>query len=332
MKRGVFVIIYVCLAVLLGGVRAEAAKVMKAGYGFADNHYVGQSMKVFKAYVEEKTGGEIRVDLYPYLQLGNDKEVLESIKVGVAHMNLPNPSMLTNFVKDFALVSLPYVFPSQEIANTVVDGAVGQALLAKLDKAGFVGLGFGDFGFRQLTNNVRPVTKLEDFKGLKIRTLQNPTHLAVFRALGANPTAMGWNEVFTALQQGVIDGQENPYMQIYTFKLNEVQKYLTQTDHCYDMVVFVLGKKFFNALSADEQTILRDATKAAQAFMRKSVKEEDAKAKEAIAAAGTQVTILEPAEMQRIREKAMEEVTVQGEKINKELYKAMMDAVAAEQQ
>ena len=331
MKRGLLFVVGLCLAIVLGAQNADAVKVMKAGYGFADNHYVGQSMHKFKEYVEEKTKGEIRVDLYPYLQLGNDKEVLESIKVGVAHMNLPNPSMLTNFVKDFALVSLPYVFPSQEIANKVVDGEVGQALLKKLDAAGFVGLGFGDFGFRQLTNNLRPVTKLEDFKGLKIRTLQNPTHLAVFRALGANPTAMGWNEVFTALQQGVIDGQENPYMQIYTFKLNEVQKYLTQTAHCYDMVVFVLGKKFFNALSAEEQAILREATTVAQAYMRKSVKEEDAKALEGIKASGTQVTFLEPAEMERIRAKAMEEVVKQGEKINPQLFKAMLDAVAAEQ-
>jgi len=327
MKRSMLIAVCVGLAVMLGAGNAQAAKVMKIGHGLADSHFIGQAMHKFKAHVEQKTNGGIKVELYPNIQLGSDKEVMESIKVGVAHMNLPSPSVVTNFVKDFSIISLPYIFPSQKAANAVADGPWGQSLLEKLDKAGFVGLGFGDFGFREMTNSVRPVEKLEDFKDLKIRTMQNPTHLATFRALGANPTAMAWSEVFTALQQGVIDGQENPLMQIYTFKLNEVQKYLTLTDHCYDMVVFVVGKKWYNTLSGGEKQALQEATEIAKEHMRASVREEDAKALEGIRASGTQVTVLEPAEKKRIRDTAMVEVTKQGEKINKELFHSMMQAV-----
>jgi tripartite ATP-independent transporter DctP family solute receptor len=329
MKGKMLSVVCACLVLLLSVSGAQAAKIMKIGHGLANSHFIGQAMHKFKAHVEEATNGGIVVELYPAIQLGSDREVMESIKVGVAHMNLPSPSVVTNFVKDFSIISLPFIFSSQKAANTVADGSWGQGLLKKLEDAGFVGLGFGDFGFREMTNNVRPVARLEDFKDLKIRTMQNPTHLATFRALGANPTAMAWSEVFTALQQGVIDGQENPLMQIYTFKLNEVQKYLTLTDHCYDMVVFVIGKKWYDSLSADEKKALQEATEIAKDHMRKSVIEEDAKALEGIRAGGTQVTIFTPDEKKRVRDAAMVEVTRQGEKINKELFHSMMEAIEA---
>jgi len=327
-------IVCVCLVLLtaMGIGTAQAAKVMKVGHGLTDAHFISAAMHKFKAHVEEQTNGSIIVELYPSNQLGDDRGVMEGMKMGVTHMNLPSLSVVTGFVKDFSIITLPYIFPSQEVANKVTDGPWGQDLLGRLEKAGFVGLGFGDFGFRHLTNNVRPVEKLEDFKDLKIRTMQNPTHLATFRALGANPTAMAMSELFTALQQGVIDGQENPLTNIYTQRFFEIQKYLTLTEHCYDMILLVVGKKWFDGLADAERQALRDATKIAQEHMRQAVVEEDAKALAAMQVSSIQITTLDPVEKKRIRDAAMVEVTKQGEKINKELFHSLMQAVETVEQ
>ncbi|MDL2272728.1 TRAP transporter substrate-binding protein [Desulfovibrio sp. OttesenSCG-928-I05] len=328
MKFKSLICMFLALGVAFAAVPAQAAKTMKVGLGVPESHFEVRAMKEFKKYVEEKTGGEILVDLYPATQLGNDKEVLEAIKVGVAHMNLPGPAVLGNFVKDFTIVGLPYLFATQEIADKVVDGPWGEALLKKLEPAGFVGLGFGDFGYRHVTNNVRPITKLEDFKGLKIRVMQNPSHLAVFRSLGANPTAMAFSEVFSGLQQGVIDGQENPLKNITSNKVYEVQKHLTLSRHVYEWIVFVVGKKFYDGLTPDQQQILQEASHIARDYMRNAVVADDAEALEEIRAAGLTITELEPAEFARIQDTATKTVIEEASKINPQLYKELVEAIA----
>lgn len=305
----------------------QAANVMKVGLGVPESHFEVRGMRLFEKYVEEKTNGEIEVELYPATQLGNDKEVLESIKVGIAQMNLPGPAVLSNFVKDFSIISLPYLFDNVDIANRVVDGKWGKDLLQKLNKAGFVGLGYGNFGYRQVTNNKRPITKLEDFKDLKLRVMQNPSHIATFRKLGANPTAMAFSEVFSALQQGVIDGQENPLKNISSNKLHEVQKYLTLTDHAYEWVVFVVGKKWYDKLTPKQQQVLQEASDIAIKYMCEAVEQDDAEALEEIKSAGVQITVLDPAEKERIHKVAYEEVTAQGNKVNAELFKSLNEAI-----
>jgi tripartite ATP-independent transporter DctP family solute receptor len=306
-----------------------APKTMKVGLGVPESHFEVRAMKEFKKYVEEKTGGEILVDLYPATQLGNDKEVLEAIKVNVAHMNLPGPAVLGNFVKEFSIATLPYLFATQEIADKVCDGPWGQKLLDRLDAAGFVGLGFGDFGYRHVTNNVRPITRLEDFKGLKLRVMQNPSHIAVFRSLGANPTAMAFSEVFSALQQGVIDGQENPLKNITSNKLTEVQKYLTLTRHVYEWIVFVVGKRFYDGLTPEQQKILQEASIIARDYMRNAVVADDAEALDEIRKAGLAVTELSPEEFARIQETATRTVVEEANKINPQVYKELVEAIAA---
>ena len=280
-----------------------------------------------KNMLKKKTGGEIQVDLYPSTQLGSDKEVLESIKVGIAQMNLPGPAVLGGFVKDATILSLPYLFDTQEIADKVVDGPWGQALSKKLEKAGFVGLGYGDFGYRNVTNNVRPITKLEDFHGLKLRVMQNPSHIAVFRALGANPTAMALPEVFSACQQGVIDGQENPLKNISSNKFHEVQKYLTLSQHAYEWVLFVVGKRWFDKLTPEQQQIIQEGCDIAKDYMRKAVQQDDAEALEEIKAAGVQVTELTPEEAKRIKDTAWKVVEEEGNKINKEFFAELLTAI-----
>lgn len=317
------------IGVALSAPAHAAPKTMKVGLGVPESHFEVRAMKEFKKYVEEKTQGEILVDLYPATQLGNDKEVLEAIKVNVAHMNLPGPAVLGNFVKDFSIVSLPYLFATQEIADKVCDGPWGQKLLSKLDAAGFVGLGFGDFGYRHVTNNVRPITRLEDFKGLKLRVMQNPSHIAVFRSLGANPTAMAFSEVFSALQQGVIDGQENPLKNITSNKLTEVQKHLTLTRHVYEWIIFVVGKRFYDGLTPEQRKTLQEAAIIARDYMRNAVVADDAEALEEIRKAGLVVTELTPGEFARIQETATKTVVEEANKINPQLYKELVEAIAA---
>lgn len=329
MKLKTLASLFVACGLVLSASPSLAAKTMKVGLGVPESHFEVRAMKLFKEHVESKTNGEIKVDLYPATQLGNDKEVLESIKVGVAHMNLPGPAVLGNFVKDFTVVGLPYLFATQEIADEVCDGPWGQALLKKLEAAGFVGLGFGDFGYRHVTNNVRPITKLEDIKGLKIRVMQNPSHLATFRTLGANPTAMAFSEVFSGLQQGVIDGQENPLKNITSNKLYEVQKHLTLTGHVYEWIVFVVGKKFYDSLTPEQRTVMQEATVIARDYMRTAVKQDDAEALEEIRKAGVQVVELTPAEAARIREAALKTVEVEANKINAQLYQDLQKAIEA---
>lgn len=323
------VLIALAVSLSVGGLSntANATINMKVGLGVPESHFEVRGMRLFEKYVEEKTGGEIQVDLYPSTQLGSDKEVLESIKVGIAQMNLPGPAVLGGFVKDATILSLPYLFDSQEIADKVVDGPWGQALSKKLEKAGFVGLGYGDFGYRNVTNNVRPITKLEDFDGLKLRVMQNPSHIAVFRALGANPTAMALPEVFSACQQGVIDGQENPLKNISSNKFHEVQKYLTLSQHAYEWVLFVVGKRWFDKLTPEQQQIIQEGCDIAKDYMRKAVQQDDAEALEEIKAAGVQVTELSPEEAKRIKDTAWKVVEEEGNKVNKEFFAELLTAI-----
>ena len=323
------VLIALAVSLSVGGLSntANAAINMKVGLGVPENHFEVRGMRLFEKYVEEKTGGEIQVDLYPSTQLGSDKEVLESIKVGIAQMNLPGPAVLGGFVKDATILSLPYLFDTQEIADKVVDGPWGQALSKKLEKAGFVGLGYGDFADRNATNHVRPITKLEDFHGLKLRVMQNPSHIAVFRALGANPTAMALPEVFSACQQGVIDGQENPLKNISSNKFHEVQKYLTLSQHAYEWVLFVVGKRWFDKLTPEQQQIIQEGCDIAKDYMRKAVQQDDAEALEEIKAAGVQVTELTPEEAKRIKDTAWKVVEEEGNKINKEFFAELLTAI-----
>ena len=323
------VLIALAVSLSVGGLSntANATINMKVGLGVPESHFEVRGMRLFEKYVEEKTGGEIQVDLYPSTQLGSDKEVLESIKVGIAQMNLPGPAVLGDFVKDATILSLPYLFDSQEIADKVVDGPWGQALSKKLEKAGFVGLGYGDFGYRNVTNNVRPITKLEDFDGLKLRVMQNPSHIAVFRALGANPTAMALPEVFSACQQGVIDGQENPLKNISSNKFHEVQKYLTLSQHAYEWVLFVVGKRWFDKLTPEQQQIIQKGCDIAKDYMRKAVQQDDAEALEEIKAAGVQVTELSPEEAKHIKDTAWKVVEEEGNKVNKEFFDELLTAI-----
>jgi len=308
------------------GEKDPNAKVtMKVSIGVPESHYEFKAMELFKKHLTEKT--KIDVQIFPSNQLGSDQEALESMRINTVHMNLPDPAVLGNMVKEYNLLSFPFLFKDQSVANKVVDGDWGKTLLKKLEKIGYVGLGFGDFGFRHITNNTRPIKTVSDLKGLKIRTMQNPVHLDVFRTLGANPTPMAFSEVFSSLQQGVIDGQENPLKNIESSKLYEVQKHLTLDGHVYAFVVFVVSKKFFDALSPADQTAMQEAADLAVDHMRASVQKEDEQALGILKKAGVEVHTLADSEKVKMTE-MVESVKVKyAEEINLEFYNELKTAI-----
>ncbi|MUI55196.1 DctP family TRAP transporter solute-binding subunit [Aliivibrio fischeri] len=306
---------------------ANAAKTMRIGIGVPESHFEYAAMKKFEEHVEQATNNSIDVKVFANNQLGNDQEALEAIKQNIVQMNLPSPAVLANIVKDFNILSLPFIFPTEDIANQVVDGEWGQKLASKLERAGYVGLGYGNFGFRHVTNNTRPIVTAKDFDGLKLRTMQNKAHLDSFRALGANPTPMAFSELFSSLQQGVVDGQENPYTNIYSQRLYEVQKYVSNTGHVYSWVVFVVGKRFYNGLSEEEQTALNDAAKIAIDHMRISVREQDKQSLQNMIDAGLVYTEISPEEKAKMREIVAPVVQQFADDINPELYRELTATV-----
>lgn len=222
----------------------------------------------FKELAEKNSNGEIKITIYPNRQLGDEKTLLERMKMGIVDAGAITGGPIVNFVPIFGVTDLPFLFSSPEHAYAVLDGPIGKSLLKKMEEAGFKGLAFGERGFRNLTNSKRPVRTPQDVKGLKIRVMQNPVYVDTFKALGANAVPMAWGEVLTALQQGTVDGQENPVNVIYAFKLYEVQKYLSMTRHAYAPMVIMFSLKKWNKIPEKYQKILQDAAQKAAEYER----------------------------------------------------------------
>ena len=212
----------------------------------------------FKDCVEKGAPGKLGVVVHHSGSLGSETQFLQQIQLGTTQMAVCTTGPIEAFVPEIKALEMPFVFPSYEAADKVLDGPIGQELGKKFEKSGFVALAFLDNGFRNVTNSKRPAKTPEDLKGLKIRTMEAPTHLAIWRAIGANPTPMAW-PIFTQLQQGVIDGQENPIAVIWAAKLPEAgQKYLSLTRHVYSALVFVANKAFIDGLPADQRKLVMD--------------------------------------------------------------------------
>ncbi|WP_195638390.1 TRAP transporter substrate-binding protein [Enterocloster bolteae] len=313
------------------GTQSGQKVTMKVSVGVADNHFEAVAVNKMKEYIEEQTGGNFTVEIFTGAQIGNDQEVFEGLKLGVADMLPCGTDIIGNFSKDFGLLSLPYLFDNEKQVEAVVEGEFGQSLLKKLEDIGYVGLGFGNFGFRHTTNSKHPINSVEDMKGLKIRTMTTPIHLEVFEALGANPTPMAFSELFSALQQGVVDGQENPLMNIYANKLHEVQKYLTLDGHVFTFVTFVVSKDWYDKLDPSYQQILNDGIKIATEYMKESCESEDALALEKMKEAGVEVVELTPEAKDEFREAVKGVSEKYGNEINPDKYKEMLDIIASVQ-
>jgi tripartite ATP-independent transporter DctP family solute receptor len=243
----------------------------------------------FKECVEKAAPGKLAVAVHHSASLGSETQVLQQIQLGTTQMSVCTTGPIEAFVPEIKALEMPFVFPSYEAADKVLDGTIGQELGKKFEKSGFVALAYLDNGFRNVTNSKRAVKTPEDLKALKIRTMEAPTHHAIWRAIGANPTPMAW-PIFTQLQQGVIDGQENPISVIHGAKLPEAgQKYLTLSRHVYSALVFVANKAFIDGLPAAERKMVMDCARSASLQGRSHIRDNEAKQIAELKAAGMQV-------------------------------------------
>lgn len=215
--------------------------------------------EVFKKEVEEKSNGRITVEIYPNAQLGGDRKAVESVQIGSLEMTVPASTVVTAFDEDWEVLDILYLFDSKEQALKNFDGPFGQALSEHLKTKGIINFGFGENGLRHVINNVRPIEKIEDMKGLKIRTMEGPMQVAGFKNMGANPTPISFNELFTALQQKTVDGAELPINIAYSNKIYEVQKYLSKTSHTYLTCPYLINKNFYESLPSDLQEVVKTA-------------------------------------------------------------------------
>ena len=265
-----------CLALATALPAAAQQKLQIAG-NFATEHPSSVAVEqVFRKEVARLTNNQLQVDVFPAMQLGGAKENVDAVRSGTLAITWVGAAFLSRIAPELEAVSLPFVFSNRESAFRVIDGPVGHAIDKKLQDKGFLSLGWMELGMRHVTNSKTPIRTMADLKGLKVRLQPNETHLSTFRALGANPVAMDVKELYSALEQRVVDGQENPYTVISASRFSEVQKQLSNTGHFFDFIAVVASKKAFEQLKPEHQKAVREAMTATIAAQRKLAAEQEA--------------------------------------------------------
>ena len=226
-------------------------------------------LEYFKPYVEEKSNGRIQVDVQNNSVLGGDRELYEALQLNTVQCSFGPMSTLANFEPSYAVCDLPFLFNGKEDAYAQLDGEFGAKLAENLPQVGMRLLAYGENAFRNISNNVRPVTSMADLKGLKVRVMESPVNIATYTALGTNPTPMAFSELYTGLQQGTVEGQDNGVVLTYTAKLYEVQPYYTYTGHIYAANGMVFSEAFWQSLPADLQQVVEDGAKYAMENQRR---------------------------------------------------------------
>jgi tripartite ATP-independent transporter DctP family solute receptor len=240
---------------------AAAQTTMRISISVPQNSHQGVAIDTFAKEVEKRTGGRYKIQPFYSGSLGAERESTEAVQLGTQELTFTSTGPVPNFVPEVKILDVPFLFRDYAHARAVLDGPIGQELLQKFDARGIKALAWGENGFRHMTNSKRPVYGPDDLKGLKMRTMENPVHVQAYKGFGIIPTPMAFSEVFTALQQGTVDGQENPLSVITSAKFEQVQKYLTLTGHVYSPCVFLMNKSSFDKLSAADKTAFLDAAK-----------------------------------------------------------------------
>jgi TRAP-type transport system periplasmic protein len=318
----------VCTAVVMAvsSAGAWAQERLRIAGNFAPEHSSSIAMQQFKKDVEAASKGSLIIEVFDNMQLGGAQENVTQTRAGTIHMTWVGMAFLSRTVPELEAVSLPFMFPTREIAYKVMDGPAVDLIETKMADKGFTSLGFMELGARQVTNSVRPIRTMADLKGLKIRMQPNETHLATFRALGANPLAMDIKEVYSALEQKVIDGHENPYALILASRFNEVQKHVSNTGHFFDFIAVVGNKRKIESLSAEHQKIVRTAMAAAVAAQRTMATKADAESLAELQKKGMTYTEMPASEREAMR-KATAGVV---DDVRKRIGAALVDQVLAE--
>ena len=309
-------------------VSAQAVKEFKFSYVLTPETPLGLGAAKFADIISQKSGGKMKVKLYSGGSLGGDIAMMSSLQGGTVDFTAVNAGLLYGMVKDYAVLDIPYLFNNEKEADAVVDGPVGKALTDQLPAKGLIGLTFWEYGFRNLSNSKRPVQKLEDLQGLKIRVVQAPIYVDTFNTLGANAVPIPLPELYTALEQKSVDGQENPLNVILFNKFYEVNKFVSRTQHIYNPLQLLMSKKTWDKLSPDEQKIIQDAANESKVYERKIAREQDAKAVEQLRAAGVQFNDVAPQELARIKDKAKPVIEKYSTQITPAIMKQTNETIA----
>jgi tripartite ATP-independent transporter DctP family solute receptor len=306
MRAARLMLLSVATAVAFAAASAAAQiqeRTLRVGLGLNEDHPQALAVKKFGGIVTQKSGGKIKVRLFAGGALGNDATMISALRGGTQEMTVPDTSTLVGIVKDFGVLNFPFLFANEQEADAVLDGPFGARLLAKLPEKNLIGLAIWENGFRHVTNSRRPIRTAADLSGLKLRVIQNPLFIDTFSALGANALPMPFPEVYTALEQKTVDGQENPTATVLSSKFNEVQKNLVLTGHIYSVWVLLLSKKTWDAMSPQERTIMQEAAREATLYERATIREYGNKALGDLRRSGMQVTELPAAEQAAMRAK-----------------------------
>jgi TRAP-type transport system periplasmic protein len=257
--------------------QATAQTTMRNSISIGQNSHQGVGIDAFAKEVEKRTNGRYKIQNFYSGSLGGERESIEAVQLGTQELTLTSTGPVPNFVPEAKILDIPFLFRDKAHAQAVLDGPIGDEMLKLFEPKGFKALAWAENGVRHMTNNKRPVNTPDDLKGLKMRTMENPIHIAAYKGFGIVPTPMAFPEVFTALQQGTVDGQENPLSVIMAAKFDQVQKYLTLTGHVYSPAVWLMNKAAFDKLSAADQQAFIEAAKEGTKANRARVAEDDVK-------------------------------------------------------
>ena len=270
-------------------VGASAQTAMKISISIAQNSHQGIGIDTLAKEVERRTNGRIKIQGFYSGSLGGERESIEAVQLGTQELTFTSTGPVPNFVPAARILDIPFLFRDKAHARAVLDGPIGQEMLKEFESKGFKALAWGENGVRHMTNSKRSVNSPEDLKGLKMRTMENPVHVAAYKGFGIVTTPMAFPEVFTALQQGTVDGQENPLSVIMAAKFDQVQKHLSLTGHVYSPAIFLMNKASFDKLSAADKQVFLDAAAEAVKANRARVDEDDAKGVAELRAKGMHV-------------------------------------------
>ncbi len=319
-----------CFSFLVCGSANADVKEIKIAHGASEAFHLHRALLKFKEEVEKS--GLFKVDIFPSSQMGNDTEMIESVKTGDLTMAVSPSSFLTDEVPSIAMIELPFVFPSREVAFATLEGSWGQKELKLLQKAGLHSLGYMESGMRHITNSKHEVKTPEDLKGLKIRTMQVPAHVEYWNSVGCSAEGSPFAELYTNLSTKVFDGQENPISQIVAQKFYEVQPFLTLTGHVYTTYLPLMTEGYWDSLSPKEQEVMNNAFEVATKFQQELISKEETDQLKFIESNGSypcKVTRLTPEEKQAFIDSAQPTLQKYRKSLGEDVYDEFTTAIAA---
>jgi len=302
-RRVLFAAVVTTATLLLVPAHAQVQdRTIRWGHLNNTDHPVSFGVQKVTEILAAKSGGKLKIREFAASQLGNEMQQQSAVRGGTQEMLSASTTSLATVVKEFGLLDFPFLATTTDQADALVAGPFGQAMIDTLPEKDLIGLGYWGLGFRHATNSKHPIAKVEDFAGLKLRVIPNPVYLETFKAFKANPVPMNFGELYGALENKTVDGQENPYSVILSNKFYEVQKYLSPTGHTFTQNIIIISKKFWDRLSPEEQKLIRESVAEARDYQREQTRLAAEKSLTELKAKGMQFNEIAPAEYARMRE------------------------------